>query len=421
MMLSRRNFIRTLTSAGALMSLPTLSACNIDKRERKFLFVIIEGGWDPLCVFAPLFDASAIDMEPDAQPMSIGKFRLVDHAQRPSVRSFFQEWGSSTLVIDGISTRSISHEVCSEIALTGNSSGSAADWPTLIALDQQDDFAMPSLIFSGMDRAFASTFPGDHEVVVVRTGENNQLESMLQGYYIEETDLSVEPMSQDGRAILDRFVRKKSRVLSPDFAQRGGRKLLRDFHQSLEQVQKLRAIDQQINFASEEGVSQIDSALSALSMGLCRCATLSDGRDWDTHENNSPQNPQFEDLFAELSRTLSKMSRISGTHGGSLLDETVVVVMSEMGRTPKYNATGGRDHWPYTSAMMIGKGIKGGRSLGSYTHNFSGVGFDHRSGRPMHDVIGVSSEDFGATLLAMAGIESGLFLPNARPFDTLVL
>lgn len=420
-MINRRNFIRTLTSTGALMSLPALSSCAISKQERKFLFVFIEGGWDPLCVFAPLFDASDIDMEPDAQPMSIGKFRLVDHAQRPSVRSFFQKWGSSTLVIDGISTRSISHEVCAEIALTGNTSGSAADWPTLIALDQQERFAMPSLVFSGMDRAFAPTFPGDHEVVVVRTGESNQLESMLEGYYIEETDLSVLPIPNDGRAILDRYVRERSQTLSSQFAQRGGRKLLCDFRQSLDQVQQLKSLEQQINFASEEGGSQLESALSALSMGLCRCATLADGRDWDTHEDNSPQNPQFEDLFAELSRTLSKMSTTPGTHGGSLLDETVVVVMSEMGRTPKYNATGGRDHWPYTSAMVIGKGIKGGRSIGSYNNSFSGIGFDHRNGKLQDDIIGVSSEDFGATLLAMAGIDSGIFLPNARPFDRLVL
>ena len=115
------------------------------------------------------------------------------------------------------------------------------------------------------------------------------------------------------------------------------------------------------------------------------------------------------------------MAAMPGTHGRSLLDETVVVVMSEMGRTPKYNATGGRDHWPYTSAMIIGNGIKGGRAIGSYTDNFSGIGFDHRTGTLMPDVIGVSSQDFGATLLAMADIDPRKFLPSALSFDRLVL
>ena len=90
--------------------------------------------------------------------------------------------------------------------------------------------------------------------------------------------------------------------------------------------------------------------------------------------------------------------------------------MSEMGRTPKYNDTGGRDHWPYTSAMLIGNAIEGGRALGAYTENFSGVGFDPATGVLMPDAIGVSSADFGATLLAMADIEPGSVLPHARPF-----
>jgi len=227
-------------------------------------------------------------------------------------------------------------------------------------------------------------------------------------------------MSQRGRSILDRFVREKSKQVAPQLAQRGGKKTIRDFRQSLEQVQQLRALNQQLDFSSEEGKSQIDAAISALSIGLCRCATLTDGRDWDTHEDNSPQNPQFEALFSELSTTLSKMAATPGTHRSSLLDETFVVVMSEMGRTPKYNATGGRDHWPYTSAMVIGNSIRGGRSLGAYSHNFSGIGFDQRSGELTPDIIGVSSEDFGATLLSMAEIDPGIYLPNARSFDRLL-
>ena len=35
---------------------------------RKFLFIHAEGGWDPLCVFAPQFDDHTIQMEPDAEP-----------------------------------------------------------------------------------------------------------------------------------------------------------------------------------------------------------------------------------------------------------------------------------------------------------------------------------------------------------------
>src|SRR4051794_2116992 len=49
-----------------------------------------------------------------------------------------------------------------------------------------------------------------------------------------------------------------------------------------------------------------------------------------------------------------------------LLDETLVIMMGEFGRTPKFNDAGGRDHWPHCfSVVMAGGGIKGGQVLGS--------------------------------------------------------
>lgn len=49
-----------------------------------------------------------------------------------------------------------------------------------------------------------------------------------------------------------------------------------------------------------------------------------------------------------------------------MLDETLVLVMGEFGRTPKLNTAGGRDHWPRVfSVAMAGGGIRGGQAFGS--------------------------------------------------------
>ncbi|MEM7477403.1 MAG: DUF1501 domain-containing protein, partial [Planctomycetota bacterium] len=49
-----------------------------------------------------------------------------------------------------------------------------------------------------------------------------------------------------------------------------------------------------------------------------------------------------------------------------LLDETLVLVMGEFGRTPKLNVQGGRDHWPRVfSIAMAGGGVQGGQVYGS--------------------------------------------------------
>ena len=83
---------------------------------------------------------------------------------------------------------------------------------------------------------------------------------------------------------------------------------------------------------------------------------------WDTHTRNFPilkdnKLPGFDQTFSALMEDLDARG---------MLDETMVVVTSEMGRTPKINASGGRDHWTYCyGSLFAGAGIKGGSVYGA--------------------------------------------------------
>src|SRR5581483_1441772 len=82
---------------------------------------------------------------------------------------------------------------------------------------------------------------------------------------------------------------------------------------------------------------------------------------WDTHTRNFPilreyNLPYFDRAYSALLQDL---------HERGLLDETLVVVMSEMGRTPRINPAGGRDHWTYCYSMLLaGGGVRGGSAYG---------------------------------------------------------
>jgi uncharacterized protein (DUF1501 family) len=131
-----------------------------------------------------------------------------------------------------------------------------------------------------------------------------------------------------------------------------------------------------------------------------------DNNAWDSHtSNNALQSPLYETLFRELDRLLTELSTWPGTQGGTLLDETVVVVLSEMGRTPFLNGTGGKDHWPYTSAMVIGAGVAGGQAVGAYDDNLQGLAIDLQSGELDPDGVVPGCDVFGATLLALGGLD----------------
>ncbi|HJT77435.1 MAG TPA: DUF1501 domain-containing protein [Gemmataceae bacterium] len=83
---------------------------------------------------------------------------------------------------------------------------------------------------------------------------------------------------------------------------------------------------------------------------------------WDTHERNFPilkdnHLPQLDQTYAALMEDLADRG---------LLDETLVVMMGEMGRTPAINANGGRDHWTFCySVVLAGAGVRGGSVYGA--------------------------------------------------------
>lgn len=90
---------------------------------------------------------------------------------------------------------------------------------------------------------------------------------------------------------------------------------------------------------------------------------------WDTHGNNF--NCLKEDLLPEFDRGYSAL--IEDLANRNLLDETLILVTSEMGRTPKIGdrrsggvAGAGRDHWTHChSNLFAGGGIQGGQTYGS--------------------------------------------------------
>jgi hypothetical protein len=118
------------------------------------------------------------------------------------------------------------------------------------------------------------------------------------------------------------------------------------------------------------------------------------GTGWDTHWDHYPR--MRDELLPGLDRTLSGLVLDLDERG--LLDETLVLVLSEHGRTPKLQVGtkgGGRDHWSRCySVVMAGGGIARGRVVG-------------RSDRIASDPVErpVSPKDILATTLHLLGID----------------
>ncbi len=133
-----------------------------------------------------------------------------------------------------------------------------------------------------------------------------------------------------------------------------------------------------------------------------RFVTVTDGG-WDTHQNNfkslkesriPPVDQALPTLFADLQER-------------GLLDSTLVVWLTDFGRTPNINSASGRDHWASAGfAIMAGAGIPGGAVLGAT---------DDEGGKPIRNEY--TSADIAVTVYEKLGMPADLLAhaPDGRP------
>ena len=134
-----------------------------------------------------------------------------------------------------------------------------------------------------------------------------------------------------------------------------------------------------------------------------RLVTLVTGRRidqaWDTHRDH--YGLMKRSLLPPFDRALSALMDDLQIRG--LLDETLVVVMGEFGRTPRLGfvtsgagaTKDGRDHWPYCyTVLFAGAGVPGGSIFGSS---------DKMAGYPSTDP--VTPEDIAASIYSAMGVD----------------
>ncbi|MEX0825129.1 MAG: DUF1501 domain-containing protein [Pirellulaceae bacterium] len=134
-----------------------------------------------------------------------------------------------------------------------------------------------------------------------------------------------------------------------------------------------------------------------------RLVTLTYGG-WDMHQQ----------ITSGIKRTMPSLDNalsvlIDDLSDRGMLDETLVMVSSEFGRTPKVNKDAGRDHWAKVfSVMLAGGGVKGGMVYGAS---------DATAAEPENDP--VSPADLATTMYRLLGIvaDKELMAPGGRPVE----
>lgn len=382
--------------------------------ERKFLFFFAGGGWDTTTILDPHFEGGVVDMDPDTALAQAGGLVYATGPGREPVDRFFRRWGARTAIVNGIDVHSVGHDSAAQFVMTGTTASSFADWPTLLASRSSVEYPLPHVIFGG------PSYPGTEGQAVVRAGGGTLLD-LLDGSIVGYVDRPAPLPAHPADRLVDSFVYE--RITAYASGRTGeARARATALLENLERAMVLEGRRFEAGL-SDLGNSLLDRAVKASEMfrlGLSRCAILHIPGAWDSHGDNRVQAPAQIAFYAMLDELMDHLATTPGHAATRLIDEVVVVALSEIGRTPSLNGSGGKDHWPYGSALVVGAGVQGNRVLGSTDAGLVAHTIDLSTGEPSASGTLLGCEHLGLALLRLGGVDPKTVLPGVDVFEALI-
>lgn len=155
----------------------------------------------------------------------------------------------------------------------------------------------------------------------------------------------------------------------------------------------------------------------------CGFVTVTTNFVWDMHSdvNNAPVEEGFGYMGPPLDYAVSAF--LEDLEARGLSDKILLVVCGEMGRTPRINKTGGRDHWGGLSPLLLaGGGLRMGQVIGQSTRDAGEplsepLGIDHLLSTIMHTLLRPSEVRLDSSLPTelIRAITSGEPIPGVLP------
>jgi uncharacterized protein (DUF1501 family) len=186
------------------------------------------------------------------------------------------------------------------------------------------------------------------------------------------------------------------------------------------QDQVYQAISAEMQAANRDAVSPKGFELSAQRIGILMREQFNlgfvDVGGWDTHVNQGGADGYLANRIGELGRGLALLATTLGPEW----DNTVVIVVSEFGRTFRENGDHGTDHGHGSVYWVLGGGIKGGRMAGQQVAVTQANLFQDRDWPVLNDyrslIGGVLQKSYGLNQAQLAQI-----FPSTQPQDLALI
>jgi hypothetical protein len=380
--MQRRDILKLCGAAGLGLSTPIgrslLGNDDLIQGELPFYggpyYVVFNaaGGWDTTYLMDPKGTAESNRLYVKGEILSEGNHRLAPNASHiesgMSNEDFFKNYGDSLLVLNGLDYSVNNHSPCSRYMATGKlDSLSYPTFAALVAACNGDEVPLAFLTFGN----YSST---GNLVALARVPYLNSLNHLANADGVQGN--AQNPYHDD--FVSQRIERALESQLQSRLVKRRLPRVERSHNMLYAAQLNSKALQRVAPFvpksSPKERLSrQADIALASFKAGVCVSANLTIGQ-FDSHSNNDrDQMKLIPELLAGVDYLLKKSEELQ------IRDKLVVVIQSEMARTPTYNDSQGKDHWSIGSAMFIGAGIKGNRVVGATDEKQFAVTVDPQS------------------------------------------
>jgi hypothetical protein len=370
---SRRSFLRVgaLTALG--LSLPDWlraragAAASGSGRDVSCILLWLQGGISHIDSFDP---------KPDAPVEIRGEFGVID-TNVPGIRlcdplPMLAQHQDKYSILRSLNPRNGSHGVADAYMLTGHAFSQTVTYPTygsVIAKERGDRNSLPPFVQVGtnVDQRFGggvAGFLGDQYNPFVLPGDASR-----PGFSVRDVTLpgGVDRQRfQHRMKVLATVDTWQGKVESTPAILEAADVFSQKAYSLITAPQAKKAFD----IAAEDPRLRDRYGWTSLGQGCLmarrliesgvRFVTVTDGG-WDTHQNNFTSLRTR--LLPRLDMALASLLQDLSDRG--LLDSTLVVTLSDFGRTPKINPSAGRDHWSTASvALLSGGGLRTGMTVG---------------------------------------------------------
>lgn len=397
----RRDFLKWCGVAGIGLSFPAFADLSPETLPYEGPFYVVinaSGGWDTTYLIDPKGTHGINRLYTEGDILTDGNIKFAPTAKHitegMSNEAFFGKYGKELLVLNGLDYSVNNHSPCSRYMATGHlDSDSYPTFAALVAACRGPECPLSFLTF-GNYSATANLVPMARVPYIPSLkllANAGSVHGITQHPYHddfanEQIELALASRQQRRESMmqLPRQQRAESMLYA---AQWNSKSLSRIAPHIPESIPK------------DPLSQQAEIALASFKAGVCVSANLTIGQ-FDSHQKND------EDQMKLLPRFLSSIDYLlRRSEELNLREKIVMVIQSEMGRTPTYNNGDGKDHWSIGSIMFLGHGIQGDRTIGSTDEGQMPVPIDPKtlSSKPK-DGLRVRPEHIQIALRELAGI-----------------